>query len=139
MEMTRCLLHEKNLPKELWVEATNITTFLLNRLPIRALEKKTPFEAFSSIKLTLKNLKVFGWLCFSFIPQVKRDKLEKKSEPRVFIGYNLVSKAYIIYQPKYGKVITSRDVQFLEAEEWNWADNTHNEPGGFLGIRRGGG
>ena len=92
------------------------------------MEKKTPFEAWSGIKPILKILKLFGYLCFSYIPQVKRDKLEKKSEPGVFVGYSLVSKAYRIYQPKYGKVITSRDVQFLEAEEWNWADNTQNEP-----------
>ena len=57
---------------------------------------------------TLKNLKVFGCLCFSYIPQVKRDKVKKKSEPGVFVGYSLVSKAYRIYQPKYGKVIISR-------------------------------
>ena len=50
MEMTRCLLHEKNLPKELWVEAANTTVFLLNKLPTRALEKNTPFEAWSGIK-----------------------------------------------------------------------------------------
>ena len=97
-------------------------------MPTRALEKKTPFEAWSGIKLILKNLKVFGCLCFSYIPQVKRDKLEKKSKPGVFVGYSLVSKAYKVYQPKYRKVITSKDVQFLEAEEWNWADNTQNKP-----------
>ena len=68
MEMTRCLLHEKNLPKELWVEAANVAVFLLNILPTRALEKKTPFEAWSTIKPTLKNLKVFCCLCFSYIP-----------------------------------------------------------------------
>ena len=28
LEMKRCLLHEKNLPKKLWVEATNTTVFL---------------------------------------------------------------------------------------------------------------
>ena len=128
MKMTRCLLHEKNLPKELWAEVANTIVFLLNRLPTRAMEKKTPFEAWLGIKPILKNLKVFGCLCFSYIPQVKRDKLEKKSEPGVFVGYSLVSKAYRIYHPKYQKVITSRDVQFLEAEEWNWANNTQNEP-----------
>ena len=68
MEMTRCLLHEKNLPKELWAEAANIAVFLLNRLLTRALEKKTPFEAWSGIKPILKNLKVFGYPCFSYIP-----------------------------------------------------------------------
>ena len=116
MEKTRCLLHEKNLPKELWAKVANTSIFLLNGLPTKVLEKKTPFEAWSGIKLILKNLKVFICLCFSYIPQVKRDKLEKKSEPRVFISYSPVSKAYKIYQPKYGKVITSRDVQFLEDE-----------------------
>ena len=116
MKMTRCLLYEKNLPKELWAKTSNTTVFLLNRLPTSALEKKTPFEAWSSIKPTLKNLKVFGYLCFSYIPQVKRDKPEKKSEPGVFVGYSLVSKDYIIYQPKYGKVITSMYVQFLEVD-----------------------
>jgi hypothetical protein len=45
MEMARCLLHEKNLPKNLWAEAANTTIFLLNRLPTRVLQKKTPFEA----------------------------------------------------------------------------------------------
>jgi transposase InsO family protein len=40
MEMARCLLHEKNLPKNLWAEAANTTIFLLNRLPTRVLQKK---------------------------------------------------------------------------------------------------
>lgn len=30
MEMVRCMLHEKGLPKEYWVEAANIVVFLLN-------------------------------------------------------------------------------------------------------------
>ena len=38
MEMTRCLLHDKGLPKNLWAEAANTTMFLLNRLPTKALQ-----------------------------------------------------------------------------------------------------
>ena len=44
MEMTRCMMHEKELPKKLWVETANTTIFLLNRLPTRVLHRKTPFE-----------------------------------------------------------------------------------------------
>ena len=40
MEMTRCMLHEKELPKKLWAEAANIVVFLLNRLLTRVLQKK---------------------------------------------------------------------------------------------------
>ena len=38
LEMTRCLLHEKNLPKKFWAEAANTAVFLQNRLPTRALK-----------------------------------------------------------------------------------------------------
>ena len=33
MEMVRCMLHEKGLPKEYWAEAANTAVFLLNRVP----------------------------------------------------------------------------------------------------------
>jgi hypothetical protein len=56
-------------------------------------------------------------LCFTLVPQVKRDKLDKKALPGIFVGYNLVSKAYKIFQPQTGKIVISRDVQFLKDEE----------------------
>ena len=119
MEMTRCLLHDKGLPKKLWAEAANTTIFLLNRLPTKALQQRTPFEAWYGYKPRLQNLKTFGCLCFSYIPQVKRDKLDKKAEPGIFVGYSSVSKAYRIYLPQNNKVIVSRDVQFLELDSWS--------------------
>lgn len=79
MEMSRCLLHEKNLPKKFWAEAANTVAFSLNRLPTREVEGKTPFEAWYGVKPVLKNLKIFGCLWFSYVPQVKRDKLDKRA------------------------------------------------------------
>ena len=120
MEMTRCMLHEKELPKELWAEAANTAVFLLNRLPTRVLHKKTPFEGWFGYKPDLQNLKIFGCVCFSYVPQVKRDKLDKKAEPGVFIGYSNTSKAYRIFQPQNGKILVSRDVKFMEDQQWSW-------------------
>ena len=45
MKMARCMLHEKELPKTFWAEATNIAFFLQNRLPTKVLKDKTPFES----------------------------------------------------------------------------------------------
>jgi len=104
------LLHEKNLPKKFWAEAANTAVFLQNRLPTRALKDQTPFEAWYGYKPSLNFLKVFGCLCFTLVPQVKRDKLDKKALPDIFVGYNLFSKAYKIFQPQIGKIIISRDV-----------------------------
>ena len=50
LEMTRCMLHEKNLPKQIWAEAASTTVFLQNRLPTRAVRDKTPFEAWYGYK-----------------------------------------------------------------------------------------
>ncbi|KAJ8620273.1 hypothetical protein MRB53_028802 [Persea americana] len=57
------------------------------------------------------------------ISKVKRDKLDKKAEPGVFVGYSSVSKAYRIYLPQNNKVIASRDVQFLESNRWSWEND----------------
>ena len=123
MEMTRCLLHDKGLPKKFWAKAANTTIFLLNRLPTKALQQRTPFEAWYGYKPMLKNLKTFGCLCFSYIPQVKKDKLDMKAKLGIFVGYSSVSKAYKIYLPQNNKVIVSRDVQFFESDSWSWEND----------------
>ena len=96
MEMTRCLLHNKGLPKKLWVKAPNTSLFLLNRLPTKALETRTPFEAWFGYKPKLINLNIFGCLYFSYIPQNKRDKLDNKVGAGIFVGYNAATKSYKI-------------------------------------------
>ena len=62
------------------------------------------------------------FLCFTHVPSSKRDKLDKRSSPGIFIGYNTTSKAYKIFQPQTGKIVVSRDVHFAEDEEWSWDD-----------------
>ena len=103
MEMARCLMFEKSLPKEYWVEAANTDVFLLNRLPTKAVEGRTSFEAWYGFKPSLKNLRIFGCLCFVHVPQIKRDKLDKRAEPGIFVGCNTISKAYRIFQPNIKK------------------------------------
>jgi len=57
------------------------------------------------------------------VPQVKRDKLDKKAEPGIFIGYSSTSKAYRIFQPQNGKIIVSRDIKFMEDKQWSWEES----------------
>ena len=122
LEMTRCMLHEKNLPKKLWAEAANTAVFLQNRLLTRVVKDQTPFEAWYGYKPSLNFLKIFGCLCFTFVSQIKRDKLDERALPSIFIGYSLVVKAYKVFQPQTRKIVISRDVHFMEDEEWNWDD-----------------
>jgi hypothetical protein len=63
-------------------------------------------------------------LCFTLVPQTKRDKLDKRALLGIFIGYNLVAKAYKVFRPQTEKIVIGRDVHFMEDEEWSWDDAT---------------
>ena len=86
MEMTRCMLYEKDLPKLFWGKAANTVVCLQNRISTKAVKDLTPFEVWYGYKPSLKFIRVFGCLFFTYIPQVKRDKLDKKAEVGIFVG-----------------------------------------------------
>ncbi|XP_022932527.1 uncharacterized protein LOC111439026 [Cucurbita moschata] len=55
-----------------------------------------------------------------FCEEIKRDKLDKKAEAGIFVGYNTISKAYRVSQKHTSRVIVSQDVHFAGNEQWNW-------------------
>jgi len=64
MKMASSMLHEMELPKTFWAEAANTAIFMQNQLPTKALNDKTPFEAWYGFKPSLTFLKVFGCVFF---------------------------------------------------------------------------
>ncbi|EOY14035.1 Cysteine-rich RLK (RECEPTOR-like protein kinase) 8 [Theobroma cacao] len=48
-EMARTLLCQNNLPKYLWAEAVNTAAYILNRVLIRPLISKTPYELYKAL------------------------------------------------------------------------------------------
>ena len=123
MEMAKSMLHDKGLPKTFWAEAVSTTIYLLNRCPTKAVWNRTPFEAWSGRKPSVKHFKVFGSIAYAQVPKEKRHKLDESSEKSIFIGYSTMSKGYRLYNLKTHKVIASRDVIFDEKSRWNWEQN----------------
>ncbi|XP_022927115.1 uncharacterized protein LOC111434054 [Cucurbita moschata] len=118
MEMTRCMLHEKDLPKRFWGKATNTIMCLQNRISTKVVKDPTPFEVWYGYKPSSKFVRVFGCLCFIYIPQVKRDKLDKKSEVGIFVGMLEESKderqdALVDDAPVRGGAFSDREKQNL--------------------------
>ncbi|KAA3481748.1 Zinc finger, CCHC-type [Gossypium australe] len=105
MDMARCLLFERNLPKTFWAKEVNTAVYLQNRLPINTLFRFKP---------SLAHLKVFGCIYYAHVPTVKRDKLAKKAQPGMLVGYSSVKKGYKILDPSSNRVFVSRDVVFNE-------------------------
>ena len=120
VEMSRCMLFEKKLSRFLWVEAVNTLVYLLNRLPTKSVQSKTPLEAWSGVRPTAKHLKMFESLCYFHVPTVKRGKLDETTEKRILVGYGTKYKGYRIYNLNGAKIKISKDVHFDEHSCWNW-------------------
>ena len=56
-EMTRTMLNENNLPKYFWVEAVNTSCYVLNRVLLRPILKKTPYEIWKNKKPNISHFK----------------------------------------------------------------------------------
>lgn len=110
VEMARCLLLEKKLPQSFWAEAVHTSLYLLNRLPTKAVNEKTPIEAWSGIQPSANHLKFFGSICYSHVPSVKRSKLEPKGELGIFIGYSSQAKGYRVFNLQTKSISIRRDV-----------------------------
>jgi len=120
MNMVRCLLTEKHMPKTFWAEAAQWTVHVLNRSPTSAVKGKTPEECRSGIKPNVEHFRVFGCIGHVHIPDRKRLKLDDKIYKCVLLGVSNESKAYRLFDPIAKVVVTSRDVVFEENESWNW-------------------
>jgi hypothetical protein len=61
-------------------------------------------------------------------------KMEDRSTPMVFLGYDEGSEAYRLYDVVGGKVVVSRDVVFNEVATWSWEEPTTGEARGVSDI-----
>ena len=98
----------------LWEEATRTTVYVQNHTPHRVPKNKTTEEVFSTKKLEVSHLRIFGYLVYIHIPKEKRTKLDPSGKKGIFVGYFESSKDYKIYFPGYKKIDISRDVTFDE-------------------------
>ena len=61
VDMVRSMLSNSNHPNFLWIDALKTTTYILNRVPTKAVPK-TPFELWKNWKPSLRHMRVWGCL-----------------------------------------------------------------------------
>ena len=120
MNMVRCMLAAKKMPKTFWTEAVKWTFYLLNRCPTLAVKNVTPQEAWSGVKPSVDHFRVWGCIGHVHIPEAKRGKLDDKSFPCILLGVSEESKGYRLFNPKTKRIVTSKDVLFEEERSWDW-------------------
>ncbi|KAK8557945.1 hypothetical protein V6N13_008765 [Hibiscus sabdariffa] len=111
--MVRSMMSHTNLPTSFWDYALETTTFTLNRVPSKSVQK-TPHEMCTGKRLGMSFIKVWG--CKAYVKHQMSTKLEPKSHKCTFVGYPKETKGYYFFNPKENKVFVARTGVFLEKE-----------------------
>ena len=107
----RAMLKSADLPGSLWSEAIKTAAYIMNRVLNRR-DKITPYEQWHGNKPSVAHLRVFGCKAYTWIPEVKRKKLDDRAAYGRLVGYGDSHKIFRVYHPGSRQVDVSRDVDF---------------------------
>jgi hypothetical protein len=114
IDMARTMLAEFKSPYNFWAEAISTTCHASNRLYLHKELIKTPYEILTGNKPNMSYFRVFGCKCFYRIKGVRLSKFDSKALEGIFVGYDLESHTYRIYDKLSETVIESCSVVFEE-------------------------
>ena len=111
------MLHETDLPKFLWAEATAHAVYLKNRTWTRTIGDTTPFEILNGQKPNIANLQPWG--CKVRVHDTTSSKLDGRSSVGRWMGFDAETRdGHRIYWPERRTVSVERSVKFnFEQEE----------------------
>ena len=74
------MLADSKLPHRFWAEALSTYVYLKNQSPTKALDRITPYEAWSGIKPDVSILRIFGCSAYPHVPKIERKNWTSKQE-----------------------------------------------------------
>src|SRR5664279_524135 len=114
MDAARTMIAEYSSPYNFWTEAVATACHATNRLYLRKLLNKTPYDILLGKKPDLSYFRVFGYKCYILKKGNRLSKFETRSYEGIFVGYATNSHAYRIYNKSTGQVEEASDVKFDE-------------------------
>jgi hypothetical protein len=126
LEVARSLMFQMNVPKFLWGEAVKTVAYLINRMPSRVLNYKTPLGMLTGNNHFIVPPKIFGCTCFVHDHMNSVGKLDPRAIKCIFVGYSPTQKGYRCWSPTEKKFFVSMDVTFHETEPFYPLKNAGN-------------
>ena len=116
MDMARSMMAEFKSSLNFWAEAISTACLYSNRLYLRKIINKTPYEILNGKKPNVGYFRVFGSKCFYQIKGLRLTKFQPKALEGIFVGYGEESHTYRIYDKASGIVVNSCSVIFEEID-----------------------
>jgi hypothetical protein len=112
LETGLTLLAHAHLSNKHWHDSFLTVVHVINRLPTATLHQLSPYEKLYNQPPDYTKLRVFGCLCYPLLRPYGLHKLEYRSKPCIFLGYQYAG--YKCLDPVTNKVYLSLHVVFDE-------------------------
>src|SRR4051812_7375456 len=110
--MARTMINETNMAKHLWVEEINTACYIQNRISIRPILNKTPYELWKNRNPNISYFHPFGYVCYILNTKDHLHKFDSKAQKCFLLGYSEFSKGYRVYNTKTLVVEESINIRF---------------------------
>ena len=124
LEVIHYLIFTMNVSKSYWGDAVLSAAYLINRMPLKTLNFKSPLQIIQGTTSYLLPPKVFGCVCF--IHRHHTGKLDFRILKCVFIGYSTTKKDYKCYHSlsyynhTFFNSLVSPDFHFFFLPMYTW-------------------
>ena len=108
-----------NLSERFWADTCHYAVTLINRMPTAIIGNNTPYELFYNKKPRVDTLKVFGCICYVYVPSQVRKKLDQKAIKCIFLGIDVIKTGYRCFDIDDEKFYISKSVKFDEMQKEN--------------------
>nr|GEW44883.1 hypothetical protein [Tanacetum cinerariifolium] len=114
VEVARTMLITAKVPLFFWAEAIATTCFTQKSSLVIPRHEKTPYHIINGRKPSIKFLHIFGSLCYIVRDGENIDKMKKKGDACIFVGYSNQSRAYRVYNKRTRVIVKTIHVNFDE-------------------------
>jgi hypothetical protein len=120
MGAAHSMLKAKDLSITFWGGGVMMVVYVLNRSMSKGARGRIPYELWTGSTPSVEHLHTFR--CMAHVKDTHPDlqKLEDRSKPMIFVGYEAGSMAYRAYNLTTKRIHISRDVVFDEEVKWSW-------------------
>jgi len=109
--MTQAMIFDEQVLTRFWPEVVATSAYLLNRLPSKILNHKTPLHILAT-QTDIPPVQMLQTFVFVHIPKANRTKFDPCAERCVFVEYVTHQKGYRCYKHVYVTI----DCDFLESK-----------------------
>jgi hypothetical protein len=110
------LFFQASIPTGYWVQGLHTATYLLNRLPTKAISTTSPYFTLHGVTPSYEHLCMFSCACYPNLSAKATHKLALRSIRCIFLGYFADHKGYQCLNLTTNNIVVSRHNVFDEAD-----------------------